>query len=93
MFKYGVWRLNFGMYHWKFTNKKPSFDPTAKTPPYPYDKKNFYVNAFSNSAPYSNALLLAKISFIQEMLAGLKGVQEFEGTYSTSGVKHGYVAL
>jgi hypothetical protein len=48
LLQYGVWRLNFGMYHWKNIDKKPSFDPAVKPPPYPYGEKNFYVNASNN---------------------------------------------
>jgi len=48
LLQYGIWRLDFGMYHWKNVDKKPSFDPAAKPPPYPYDDKNLYVNASNN---------------------------------------------
>lgn len=45
LLQYGVWRLNLGMRCFKYVDKKPSFDATAKKEPYPYDEKNLYVNA------------------------------------------------
>jgi hypothetical protein len=48
LLQYGLWRLNRGMHWWKYVDKKPSFDPTLKPPPYPYGEKNLYVNASNN---------------------------------------------
>ena len=46
--QYGLWRLDFGMHCWKLVDKKPSFDPAIRPPPYPYNEKNLYVNASNN---------------------------------------------
>jgi hypothetical protein len=48
LLQYGVWRLDFGMYCWRNVDKKPSFDPTTRPPPYPYGEKNLYINASNN---------------------------------------------
>jgi len=53
LLQYGVWRLNRGMHWWKYVDKKPSFDPAVKPPPYPYGEKNLYVNASNNLWQFS----------------------------------------
>ena len=46
--QYGKLRLDVGMYNWKNVDNKPSFNPTAASPPYPYNEKNFYVDSSNN---------------------------------------------
>jgi CRISPR/Cas system CSM-associated protein Csm2 small subunit len=48
VFQQGVQRLDFGMDQWRNVDKMPSFDSTARKPPYSWKEKNHYIDASNN---------------------------------------------